>query len=61
MRLELENHGRDISDLVEAAETLERQLDTEPGLILRHLTSLLKKQAEFRRLKARFGGVAERN
>jgi hypothetical protein len=34
----------DIADLMDAAEDLERQLDIEPGSVLRQLAAMLRRQ-----------------
>lgn len=41
-------------DLLQAADELERQLDAEPGIVLRQLTEMLRKQIEFRELQQRY-------
>ena len=44
----------DLAGLIEAAEELGRQLDVEPGLFVRSLTQMLRRQSEFGRLRDRF-------
>jgi hypothetical protein len=44
----------DLAGLIEAAEELGQQLDVEPGLFVRSLTQVLRRQSEFSRLRDRF-------
>jgi hypothetical protein len=44
----------DIADLLNAAEDLERQLEIEPGIVLRQLSQMLRRQAEFKRLQKEY-------
>ena len=50
----------DIEDLLDAAEDLERQLDAEPGVLLRELTAILRRRTAFGHLKRRFGSPIAR-
>ena len=50
----------DIDDLLDAADELERQLDAEPGVLLRELTSILRRRAAFGQLKQQFGSPIAR-
>lgn len=45
----------DVLELLDAAADFEREFDAEPGIVLRQLTEMLRKQAEFNKLKTHFG------
>ena len=49
----------DIADLLEAAEDLERQLDAEPGAVIRNLSALIRRQSDFLQLKETFGALPQ--
>lgn len=45
----------DIAELLEAAGELERQLDAEPGIVLRQLSAMLRRQVTFQGLHEEYG------
>lgn len=49
----------EIADLVEAAEELGSQLGSEPAVIVRELTGLLRRRTTFAKLNAQFGATLE--
>ena len=46
---------KDVEDFLEAADELEKQLDVEPGVVVRQLTALVRRQAHIARLRQHFG------
>lgn len=49
------NAPDEIADLLEAAEELESQLGAEPGVVVRELTDLVRRQSALARLRSTFG------
>jgi hypothetical protein len=47
--------SEDITELLDAAEELERQLGAEPGIVLRQLSAMVRRQVIFQGLHEEYG------